>query len=72
MAKERFIAVKKDSSGNVIGYKSNTGKTYDVEMAKEVVLQDLIENASMNKDEQGNNFIQAKDNKRRRLKSLDK
>lgn len=45
MEKEQFVAVRRNSDGDLIAFKSNTGKEYDYETAKELCEQGLISNA---------------------------
>ena len=42
MEKEQFVAVRRNSDGDLIAFKSNTGKEYDYETAKELCEQGLI------------------------------
>ncbi|MBQ9986976.1 MAG: DUF3892 domain-containing protein [Erysipelotrichales bacterium] len=41
--KESFVAVRKNGKGNIVEFKSSTGKVYDYEMAKEAIEQGNIE-----------------------------
>ena len=41
--KESFVAVRKNSEGNIVEFKSSSGKVYDYEMAVEAVEQGKIE-----------------------------
>ena len=41
--KETFVAVRKNSDGNIVEFKSSSGKVYDYEMAVEAVEQGKIE-----------------------------
>ncbi|MBR3840801.1 MAG: DUF3892 domain-containing protein [Erysipelotrichales bacterium] len=41
--KESFVAVRKNSDGNIVEFKSSSGKVYDYEMAVEAVEQGKIE-----------------------------
>ena len=42
---ERFVAVRKNTEGNLIAFKSNTGAEYNYEMAKELCRSGKIANA---------------------------
>lgn len=41
--KERFVAVRKNNEGNIVEFKSSSGKVYDYEMALDAVEQGKIE-----------------------------
>ena len=41
--KETFVSVRKNSDGNIVEFKSSSGKVYDYEMAVEAVEQGKIE-----------------------------
>lgn len=45
MTKEKFVAVRRNNDGDLVAFKSNTGKEYDYETAKELCEKGLIENA---------------------------
>ncbi|HAX73303.1 MAG TPA: DUF3892 domain-containing protein [Firmicutes bacterium] len=45
MAKESFVAVRRNNDGDLVAFKSTTGAEYDYETAKELCSQGLIENA---------------------------
>ena len=55
--KEQFVAVRHNSDGNLIAFKSNTGKEYDYETAKELVSQGLISNAQTFKGKGSRTYI---------------
>ncbi len=42
MEKETFVAVRHNSDGDLIAFKSNTGKEYDYETAKELCAKGLL------------------------------
>ena len=56
MKKEQFVAVRRNSDGD-ISFKSNTGKEYDYETAKELCEQGLISNAQTFKGKGGGTYI---------------
>ena len=45
MTKEKFVAVRRNNDGDLVAFKSNTGKEYYYETAKELCEKGLIENA---------------------------
>lgn len=57
MEKEQFVAVRHNSDGDLIAFKTNTGKAYDDETAKELVSQGLITNAQTFKGKGGGTYI---------------
>lgn len=57
MEKEQFVAVRHNSDGDLIAFKTNTGKEYDDETAKELVSQGLITNAQTFKGKGGGTYI---------------
>ena len=57
MEKEQFVAVRRNSDGDLVAFKSNTGKEYDYETAKELCEQGLISNAQTFKGKGGGTYI---------------
>lgn len=57
MEKETFVAVRHNSDGDLIAFKSNTGKEYDYETAKELCAKGLIANAQTFKGKGGGTYI---------------
>lgn len=57
---EKFVAVRKNSDGNLCEFKSNTGKVYDYEMAVEAIEQGKIENAMLFTGRDGKQHIRSK------------
>ncbi len=57
MEKETFVAVRHNSDGDLIAFKSNTGKEYDYETAKELCAKGLITNAQTFKGKGGGTYI---------------
>ena len=50
MTKEKFVAVRRNNDGDLVAFKSNTGKEYDYEKG-------LIENAQTFKGKGGGTYI---------------
>lgn len=59
-SKERFVAVRKNSEGNLCEFKSSTGKVYDYEMAIEAIEQGKIDNAMLFTGRDGKQHIRSK------------
>ena len=57
MTKEKFVAVRRNNDGDLVAFKSNTGKEYDYETAKELCEKGLIENAQTIKGKGGGTYI---------------
>ena len=57
MTKEKFVAVRRNNYGDLVAFKSNTGKEYDYETAKELCEKGLIENAQTFKGKGGGTYI---------------
>lgn len=47
MEKERIIAIKRDNLDRIIEFKTNKNKIYNYEMAKEAIINGVIENAEI-------------------------
>ncbi|MGL4336584.1 MAG: DUF3892 domain-containing protein [Turicibacter sp.] len=60
MAKEKFVAVRHNSEGDLVAFKSNSGAEYDYETAKELCSQGLIENAETFIGKGHNTYIRGK------------
>lgn len=58
--KEKFVAVRKNSDGNLCEFKSDSGKVYDYEMAIEAIEQGKIENAMLFTGRDGKQHIRSK------------
>ena len=57
---EKFVAVRKNSAGNLCEFKSNSGKVYDYEMALEAVEKGQVENAILFTGRDGKQHIKSK------------
>ncbi len=57
---EKFVAVRKNSDGNLCEFKSSSGKVYDYEMALEAVEKGKIENAICFTGRDGKKHIRSK------------
>ncbi len=57
MEKEQFVAVRHNGDGDLVAFKTNTGKEYDYETAKELVSKGLITNAQTFKGKGGGTYI---------------
>lgn len=57
MKKEQFVAARRNSDGDLIAFKSSTGKEYDYETAKELCEKGLISNAQTFKGKGGKTYI---------------
>lgn len=60
MEKERFVAVRKNSEGNLIAFKSSTGAEYDYEVAKELCAAGKIANAETFEGKGHHTYIRGK------------
>ncbi len=60
MAKERFVAVRKNAEGNLVAFKSSTGAEYDYETAKELCANEMIENAETFEGKGHHTYIRGK------------
>ena len=60
--KERITHVRKDSHGRLVEFKTNSGKTYDYEMALSAIEEGKIENAEIIKNRAGSRVIKGKNN----------
>lgn len=47
MNKETIIAIKKDNLDRIVEFKTNNNKIYNYEMAKEAIINGIIENAKI-------------------------
>ncbi len=47
MDKEKIIAIKRDNLDRIIEFKTNKNKIYNYEMAKEAIINGLIDNAKV-------------------------
>ena len=54
MQKEKIIAVKRDNLNRIVEFKTNKNKIYNYEMAKEAIINGIIENATV---EQGKDSL---------------
>lgn len=57
MNKERIIGIKKDNLDRIIEFKTNTGKIYNYEMAKEAITNGIIVDAYLMKGKDSLTYV---------------
>jgi len=62
MKNDKIVAVRRDSQGRLVEFKTNSGKVYDYEMAVEAIKNNELTNAELIKNKAGSNVIKGKNN----------
>ena len=57
MNKERIVGIKKDNLDRIVEFKTNTGKIYNYEMAKEAITNGIIIDAHLKKGKDSLTYI---------------
>ena len=53
MKNDKIVAVRRDSQGRLVEFKTNSGKVYDYEMAVEAIKNNELTNAELIKNKAG-------------------